>query len=170
MIETDNAKVTVTFPNSKPRKFITHHQRSAIVAEAATGTPHTLIAQRFGVHPNSVSRIVSQVRTASQTAHSAALDRPSVQTKAIAQQISDDARQAIHASVLDRDDVHKAAGTGLSWLKGTGELNGDGATVNVFVGAIRELPADLRGEYLSIDEDIVETTATAIEPPQPVDE
>jgi len=167
MIETDNAKVT-TATQTSTYKRITPAQRSAIVAEYASGKTIGQVAQQFGVHRNSVSVMVNNVR---KQANSPALATHAVQTKALAQLISDEAKLAVQRSVQDLVDVHKAAGTGLSWLKGTGELNGDGTTVNVFVGAIRELPADLRGEYLSIDEDIVDVNATAVEStPQPVDE
>lgn len=154
---------TANTPQSRPSntKRLTPAQRTAIVAQVASGQTNIAVAQQFGVHVNSVSRLVSAVR---QQVKDTVLDRESrqaPQVKALAQVISDDAKLAIHASVQDRDDVHKAAGTGLSWLKGTGELAGDNQ-VNVFIGALREMPADVRDEYLSID--ATDATATVVTP------
>ena len=156
MIETDNVPIAPS-DTIKQGRYLTSQQRAAIIAEAATGKTQAEIAERFGVHVNSVSRIVCDVR---RNVPDTALDRSSAKTRELVARISDDAKLAIHASVQDREDVHKAAGTGLSWLKGTGELAGDGG-VSVFVTHVSQLPADMRAEYVSTD-DALEIEATPI--------
>ena len=140
-------------------KRLTPAQRTAIVAAVAQGQTIGQVAQQFGVHRNSVSILVNAVRK--QVPNSViALQRETVQT--VVQHISNGARDAIQRSVNDLQDVHKAATTGLSWLKGTGELAGDGgSTLNVFFSQVNNLPADWQAKYVS-NEEFIEVNATHV--------
>ena len=157
MIDADNAQVHAQSTPRSTYKRITPAQRAAICAEVASGKTIAQVAQDFGVHRNSISVLVNNVR---KQVNSPALATHRATERNLALKISDDAKLAIHASVQDRDDVHKAAGTGLSWLKGTGELAGDGG-VSVFVAHVSQLPADMRAEYVATD-DALEIEATPI--------
>ena len=154
MIETDNVPVTPTIPNQSTFKRLTPHQRSAIVAEVASGRTQTDVAKAFGVSSQTVWTLVNAVRKQTDTpalARSQQNWRDSVVAKS---------QVAIDAG-LDHDaDPYKRATLGTLVMKGVGEWAGDNQ-VSVFVTHVSQLPADMRSEYVSSD-DALEIEATPI--------
>ena len=62
---------------------------------------------------------------------------------------------AIERSVIDGEDVHRAATTAIAHLKGIGVLAGDtqAASVNVFIASAGSLPVDLADGYVTLESD-----------------
>ncbi len=127
-------------PNSRSK--LDEPTRRAIAARVAQIGSITQTAKEFHVHINTVSRIWNSVKKVrNEAVDSLATWRTKLDTKSF---------EAVERSVDDTDEVHKAATTGLGWLKGVGVLAGENqSTVNVFVNQVLNLPADWRSEYLS---------------------
>ncbi len=131
----------------KPSKRLSEAQKYAIVAAVTTGETQQSVAKRFKVNPNTVCTLVKSVKQISQGPLS-----PTWRTR-LAEQIPADSVDAIHASVLDREDVHKAASTGIAILKGIGVLASENSsTVNIFMNDVARLPADWQKEYFNVDD------------------
>lgn len=125
------------------QRRLTDAERHAIVAMWATQGSITHVANHFNVHRNTVSDLVKSVKSV-QNADS------SDWRKKLTEELPTKAVAAIERSLIDETDVHKAAGTALSYFKGTGVMSGDSPAVNVFVGSIANMPADLAGDYFDI--------------------
>lgn len=130
-------------------------QRQQAVAQVLAGATQASVAQAYDVHPNSINRLVKSVMDGA--ADPAKLDW----RKRLSETLPTKAVDAIERSVDDIEDVHKAASTGLSVLKGLGHLAGEGnaTNVNVLVATINSLPADIRECYLS--NDVIDITPDA---------
>lgn len=137
----------LTFPDDSPKKHrstLDEPTRRAIVARIAQGESITNTAKHFGIHMNTASRIWNSVKRV----NNAGLE--SLEQWRL--KLDQGSFKAIESSVTDTQDVHKAASTGLSWLKGVGVLAGDqGTQVNVFMGSIANMPADLAGDYFEVE-------------------
>ncbi len=129
-------------PESGPR--LTEGQRHLIVNAVLNGERQVDVAKRFGVHPNTVNRLLKSVRKEPESQLSSAW-REKLTNELPAKSVN-----AIELSILDTVDVHKAASTAIAHLKGIGALQGDQAIVNVMVNAISSLPPDLAGDYIEI--------------------
>ncbi len=132
-----------------PTKFTTSKldepTRRAIVAMVAQGATITNTAKYFNLHTNTVSRIWNSVKKLRNASVSTSMEdwRAKLDTGSFT---------AIERSVGDTQDVHKAASTGLSWLKGVGVLAADSTTtVQVMLNSVSSLPADLAQDYIEID-------------------
>lgn len=129
-------------------KRLTNAQRTAIVAEVASGKTNAQVAKDFNVHVNTVSILVNRIRKAVPQMNGPAQWRERVVLKS---------QDAIDAGVDCNDDPYKRGTLAVAVMRGLGEFAGD-HQVNVFVNAVGSLPADLRSEYLSSD-DAIEATA-----------
>lgn len=122
------------------QRRLTETQKRAMIAAVAQGETKLSVAQRFNCHPNTVSNLCKDV---------AGLPVRSAKGLEAWRNQNDEASfEAVHASVSDRNDVHKAAGTGLAWLKGVGVLAGDNQ-INVTVATmVSAIPEDWRDRYV----------------------
>lgn len=128
------------------QRRLTDAERHAIVAMWSKDGSITRVANHFNVHRNTVSDLVKQVRSVQNSGS------PSDWRKKLTDELPNQSVAAIERSIQDTEDVHKAASTAIAHLKGIGALQGDsGATVNVFVGSIANMPADLAGEYFEVE-------------------
>ena len=120
---------------------LTELQKRAAIAWVAQGQQKGAIAEKLGCHVNTISRLCAGVAGLPNRRISGSLEsfREVIDVKSFS---------AIEASVDDREDVHRAAITGLSWLKGVGVLQGDNQ-VNVTVQAmIADIPPDWRDDMI----------------------
>jgi hypothetical protein len=127
-------------------KRMSRLEHLAILAEVGSGKPQRQVAKQFGVSKQTVNALVKEVREA------VTVDS----LEPVVSVISRDAKLAIQRSVNDLVDVHKAAATGLSWLKGTGELQPDGGNVNVFSQTVVSLGTNWRQEYVTGEGEVIE--------------
>ena len=126
-----------------PRKFgprLTEPQKRAIVAAVAL-KPINQVAADFGVHRNTVANLCKAVRNVPNSPLSTAW-------RAKFAQLPELAVDAIEASLKDREDVHRAAGTAQTHLKGVGIYASDAPVTNVFVQQLSSLPPDWQAEYV----------------------
>ena len=125
----------------KPHHRLTERQKREAIAWVAQGETKASVAKRLNCHVNTVSRLCTGVEGLPNKRISASLEsyREKLDVKSY---------DAVEASLDDREDVHKAAVTGLTWLKGVGVLQGDNQ-VNVTVQAlIAAVPADWQEEMI----------------------
>lgn len=120
-------------------------ERHAIIAMWSKDGSITRVANHFNVHRNTVSDLVKLVRSVQSPANAGGSGLSEWKQK-----LDTGSFQAIERSVNDSQDVHKAASTGLGWLKGSGVLQPDGASVNVFVEQIMGLPEDMRSALFEV--------------------
>lgn len=132
-----------TQPNTHNR--LNEAQRRAIVARYMVLGSIGQTAQEFGVHRNTVSTLVNSVRNVENSPLSADWRKKLTDT------LPNLSVDAIERSISDLEDPHKAASTALAHLKGIGALQGEGTTVNVFVGSISNMPADLAEDYFEVE-------------------
>ena len=105
------------------------------------------VAKDFNCHPNTVNTLVKSVKEVENSPLSTGWRAKLTETLP---QLSVD---AIEKSLKDTEDVHKAASTALSHLKGIGALAQEGsANVNVFIQQVAGLPSDWQQEYFTVDE------------------
>ncbi len=132
---------------SKPSRRLSEPQKYAIVSAVSLGETQQSVAKRFKVNPNTVCSLVKSVKQIAQSPLS-----PSWRAR-LADEIPRDSVDAIHASVLDREDVHKAATTGIAILKGIGVLASENSsTVNIFMNDVSRLPQDWQKNYFNVDD------------------
>jgi hypothetical protein len=132
---------SVLTPPPDTQRRLTETEKRSIVAAVAQGETKQSVAKRFGCHPNTVSNLCKDV---------AGLPTKGISSQLEAWRSKNDegSYEAIHASVSDREDVHRAANTGLQWLKGVGVLQGD-SQVNITVQAmIAAVPPEWREELI----------------------
>ncbi len=164
--ELTSTPIALSVPSARLKhgKRLSEPQKRAIVAAVASGEPNALVAQQFGIHRNTVSELVRSVqRNVKDSVLSASRWR-----NKLTEEIPSASVDAIHASVLDREDVHKAATTGIAILKGIGVLASENSsTVNIFMNDVARLPADWKKEYFNVDdaqtvqaEDVTDTERT----------
>lgn len=151
-------------PQSRDSRYLTEPQRRAVIAAVAQGNSQASVARDFGVHPNTVYALVKSVREANIGGENNPL---ALQAKDKRGAITLESYEAVKRSVSDTKQVHPAANTALAWLKGMGELAGEGSTtINVTLNLIRSLPADVQQEYLvtDIEDGVINVTPTASDP------
>jgi len=144
------SEATVLTPNPDARlkhgKRLTEPQKRAIVAAVAVKGSMQLVAHEFGVHRNTVAQLCKDVRAVPNSGLSYDW------RKKLTDELPNQSVAAIEKSITDVEDVHKAASTAIAHLKGIGALQGDaGATVNVFMGSIANLPTDLASDYFEVE-------------------
>lgn len=134
-------------PHLSRKTRIDPRTKAAIVSQVMAGASQASIAQDLGIHRNTVSRLVQDV--AKLGGDPSKLDW----RKRLADDLPSKSVDAIERSVSDTEDVHRAASTGLSVLKGLGHLANDAPTTNVaiVIQQINSLPEDLRQHYLCSD-------------------
>ncbi len=124
-------------------------EKREIIAAIASGHTQITVATRFGCHINTVNALVQSVRRG---VKDSVLSGSSWRSK-LTEDIPRDSVDAIHASVLDREDVHKAATTGIAILKGIGVLASENSsTVNIFMNDVSRLPQDWQKNYFNVDD------------------
>lgn len=135
-------------PENRPgsQRRLSEPEKQSIIAQVALGKSQTQAALDFGVHRNTVWALCQPVK-----------DLPgSPLDKTWRTRMTDElpalAVNAMQASMEDREDVHRAASTGIALLKGIGALASDNATtltVSVFAGSVANLPADWQERYVT---------------------
>lgn len=111
--------------------------KTAIVAERAAGAAVQDICQKYGIHRNSVRRLVNDVKRAVPESALAADWRSDLQNI-----VPDLSVKAIKRSLEDTVDVHKAANTGVASLKGLGIFNPEQAPISI-LQLVQNMPAEL---------------------------
>lgn len=144
---------TTLQPETKPRKRssqrrLSEPEKRSIIAAVAQGVTQQQVAKDFNCHPNTVNTLVKSVKEVENSPLSTGWRSKLTETLP---QLSVD---AIEKSLKDDQDVHKAASTALSHLKGIGVLAQDGGSnVNVFIQQVANLPADWQSEYFTVEPD-----------------
>jgi hypothetical protein len=113
-------------------------QQSIIIAKAQ-GIRTKDIARQYGMSRATVFRIIEKLRkTNPEAGNRLSGGRPDLSE--LKQTLLVDSHTAIDRSVQDEDEVHKAAGTGLSYLRGIGEHSSgerpSDVSVNVLVANV----------------------------------
>lgn len=130
-----------TSPQRNTQRRLSEAQKRAIVAAVATGLTQKQVAQRFKVHPNTVSTLCKPVVSVQEGPLSPHW-RTTLQNEA-----PEKAVKAIVRSLDDEIDVHKAASTGIATLKGLGHLANEGGNTTIFMQQINALPADWASQF-----------------------
>ena len=132
-------------PNVKPtRRFLPDPVKHAIVAAVAQGETKTAVAKRFGTTIRTVFSLCAAVRQLP--------NNPLDGTwRARFRALPELCVGAIEASVTDREDVHRAAGTAQAHLKGVGIYASDAPVTNVFVSQLQNLPLDWQVDFTTGD-------------------
>lgn len=126
--------------------------KTAIVAERVAGASVQDICKKYGVHRNSVRRLVNEVR---QAVPESALG-PDDWRKELQEDVPRMSVHAIRRSLADEGEIHRAAITALAALRGLRILGGESATVNVYqllANPPAGLDLDVPLEWLTIDTD-----------------
>lgn len=116
-------------------------QRRAIVAEVLNGRTQAEVAKAFNVNINTVATLVKSVKNVPESSLSPAW-------RERFEKLPELCVDAIERSVKDTKDLHSAARTAQTHMKGVGIYQPDNAvTNNVFLTQISSLPADWQAEY-----------------------
>ena len=153
----DNA--TLDVPHASPvntHRYLSDPQRQAIIVAVSSGRSQTSVAKEFGVHLNTVNRIINTVRNTTKQAGITASGSDWRQSQ------TQRAVRAVDAGLDATDDPYKRATIGVQALKGLGVYVGDnaGSTTNVFIAQMQNLPADWREKYVR-SEDVIDATVVA---------
>ncbi len=139
--------VTESPPQRSPQRRLSEPEKQSIIAAVALGQSSRSVAKRFNCHENTVYNLVKAVKKVAKGPLSQGW------RARLNEEIPRDSVDAIHASVLDREDVHKAASTAIAVLKGVGVLASENSsTVNIFMNDVARLPADWQKEYFNVDD------------------
>lgn len=127
----------------KSPRYLTDAERMTIIAACASGAHKGQLAQRFGVRPETISRLLRIVKSVKDPANPLATG-----------QYKETLRLKATAAVVDgldcADDAYKRANVGCRVLEGIGEFNVPGAnTVNIAL--VQRTPAEWKAEFLSIE-------------------
>lgn len=104
-----------------PRKRLSESQRRAIVAAYTVTGNQRLVAEQFGVHPNTVYTLVKSVRDV----------KHSVVSTDWRSDMRKNAVSAVNAGLEASDDPYKRAHIGVNVLKGLGDFAPDQGAVNI---------------------------------------
>ncbi len=128
-------------PPATAHKRITDKQKREIIAAVAQGEPKTAVAQRLNIHRNTVNAICRDVQ---------GLPKQGVKhLEEWRSTLDSGSFEAIEASVKDRTDPHRAATTGLNWLKGSGVLAPDNLGTGNVATVVSSIPEEWRSRYVS---------------------
>jgi len=121
---------------------LTESDRLAIVAARTQGVPVGELAARYGVHRNTITNLLAELKAGIQKTPQQEFDaqvyRNTLRRKSYV---------AVEAGLDCQDDQYKRANVGTTVLKGLGDF--DGADVNVNVQAmIAAIPEELRWRYV----------------------
>jgi len=119
--------------NVRTGRYLSREQRQAIAASVASGRSQKTVAQEFNVTPMTVSRIMREVRNASQTLQG---DWRTQQTTA--------AIRAVNKGLAFDEDPYKGADLGVKVLTGLQvyKPSESGSTTNNIFVNIEHLPSD----------------------------
>lgn len=149
-------------PRRSSQRRLSEAEKQSIVAYVAQGHTQQQAAKQFNCHPNTVGTLLKPIKEVPNSPLNTGWRSKLVETLP---QLSVD---AIERSIKDDQDVHKAATTALSHLKGIGALAQEGATnVNVFIQQVANLPQDWQREYFTIEaENGPDTTTSSKDVPE----
>jgi transposase-like protein len=128
-------------PTRKTRPRLDEATRRAIIARVVETESISGTAKEFGLHTNTVSRLWATVKKVRNAGLESLEDwRAKLDGKSY---------KAVERSLDDPVEPHKAATTGLTWLKGSGVLQGDNqvnVTIQQMIGSI---PEEWRAEMIT---------------------
>lgn len=128
-------------------KRLTEGQRRAIVAAVASGIPRRKVADQFDVNYNTVKIICKSVKAVT----GSEFNRNWRQR--LTDELPSQSLDTMALAINDRVDIHKAAQSAATLLKGVGVFAPDvQSQVNVLVSGVASLPRDWQEAYFSSTE------------------
>ncbi len=125
----------------KQSHVLTEGQKHAIIAACANGAHKGRLAQEFGIRPETISRLLREVKAVQSPSNPLSPDWK--------ESLKPFAQTAVKDAICCKDDPYKRGAAGFRFLEGIGELKIAGSEVNVAI--LNATPADWRERYITAE-------------------